>query len=557
VPRGRRRLRTRLLAVAAVALCVRLLALGARTAHWDEARVGLRTLQYLQSGVWSYDPLVHGPLLFHLNRVLFDLLGPSDATARLVPAVGGGLLPLSAWLFRERLDDAETLAVAVVLATNPILLYYSRFARNDLPLAAAMLVAFGLLVRARDRGRDRYVVAAAVVAALGIGLKENAVLYLACWLGSLAALWVLRARRVGGPCATLRDVASRVRTRTRWSALLAAPAAWVGVVVLLYAPRDPTGLGLWSAVAAPERLPALLQAATLDPAARLVDVWVTGESHLFDPRTPFYAAHLLAVLGVGATATLALGAAGLVDERRGGESRPLVQFAAAWAGFSLLGYPLAADLAAPWLAVHVAAPLSIPAGVGLARLFARHREAAAALPARPPVTAALLVLLVLSVHVVVVGAVTSYAAPDHRLNPLGQPAQPGPDADAAGRAVDRALCRGETVLFYGDYFDPRYDWRRLPLSWDVAVAGGTEGHTPTGSLPSDPPPVVVALSGRHPGIDEQLSDYERLSVELDPWVDREPDAPFTTASVYVENARLARGCETVDETGQSPPASAA
>jgi len=555
VSRGRRRLRNRLLALAVVALCARLVALGARTAHWDEARVGLRTLRYLQSGVWSYDPLVHGPLLFHLNRVVFDLFGPSDVAARLLPALAGGLLPLAAWLYRERLDETETLALAAVLAANPLLLYYSRFARNDLPLAAAMLVAVGLLVRAVDAGRSRYAVAAAVVAALGAGLKENAVLYLACWLGSLVALWALRTQRGGGAAATADTslVTSWGRRRSRWAALLVAPAAWFGVVVVLYAPRDPAGLGLWSAVAAPGRLPALLRAATLEPAVRLVDVWVTGESSLFDPRTPFYAAHLLAVLGVGATATLALGAAGVVAECRAAESRPLVLFAAAWAGFSLLGYPLAADLAAPWLAVHVVAPLSIPAAVGLARLVERHRATAARRTGGVAVTPAALVALVLVVHVVAVGGVTSYAAPDHRLNLLGQPAQPGPDADAAGRAIDRAVCPGDRVLFYGDYFDPRYDWRRLPLSWDVAVAGGVEAHAPGGSLPADPPPVVVALSGRHRGLDERLSGYERLPVELDPWVAREPDAPFTTASVYVERSAATGRCD----PAQSSPASAA
>jgi hypothetical protein len=65
--------------------------------------------------------------------------------------------------------------------------------------------------------------------------------------------------------------------------------------------------------------------------------------------------------------------------------------------------------------------------------------------------------------------------------------------------------------------------------------------------------VVVALSGRHPGLDERLSGYERLSVELDPWVAREPDAAFTTASVYVERAAPAERCD----ASQSSPASAA
>ena len=93
------------LAIAALALLARLVFLGERVAHWDEGRVGYDILRYVATGAWEYRPIVHGPFLPQVNRFVFELLGASDFTARLVVAVVGGLFPLSALLFRERLRD--------------------------------------------------------------------------------------------------------------------------------------------------------------------------------------------------------------------------------------------------------------------------------------------------------------------------------------------------------------------------------------------------------------------------------------------------------------------
>ncbi|WP_440991323.1 flippase activity-associated protein Agl23 [Haloarchaeobius baliensis] len=170
------------------ALALRLLDLGARTAHWDEGRHGYAVLRYGATGVWEYRPILHGPLLAHANELLFGLLGPSDAVARLLPALVGGLLPLSAWLFRERLRRSEVVALAALLAVNPALLYYSRFARSDLLVAAFAFVTVGLLVRLLDTRQPGYLYAASVAFALAVASKENALVYLACWLGAGALL---------------------------------------------------------------------------------------------------------------------------------------------------------------------------------------------------------------------------------------------------------------------------------------------------------------------------------------------------------------------------------
>nr|WJK64443.1 TIGR03663 family protein [Halobacterium salinarum] len=181
-------------AVVAGALAARLAGLGARPFHADEARVGYWILDYHATGAWSYRPIVHGPFLFHVNDALFGLFGASDAVARAPVAVVGGLLPGVAWLFRGRLDDTEVIALAGLLAFTPTLVYYSRFMRSDVLVAAFSLAAVGFAVRAHDTGRRWLLPVTAGWLALALTAKENALVYAAMFAGGG------RARR-GSPAA--------------------------------------------------------------------------------------------------------------------------------------------------------------------------------------------------------------------------------------------------------------------------------------------------------------------------------------------------------------------
>jgi len=177
-----------LLAMGVAGLALRLIGLGARVAHQDEGRVGYWIIRYLESGVWEYRAIVHGPFLFHVNKYVFGVLGPSDFASRLPVAVIGASLPVLAWLFREHLRDTEVIALGALLTLNPVLVYYSRFMREDVPLAFFMFAAVGFAVRYYDTRRARYVFATAGAVALGMTTKENGLLYAACWLGAAVLL---------------------------------------------------------------------------------------------------------------------------------------------------------------------------------------------------------------------------------------------------------------------------------------------------------------------------------------------------------------------------------
>jgi len=193
-----------LAAITVLSLAVRLAGLGTRVAQWDEGRVAYWVLRYQESGAWEYRPIVHGPFLFHVDRLVFSVFGASDFTMRLIVALIGGLLPLSAWLFRNHLRDSEVLALGLLFASNPLLIYYSRFFRNDLLVASFMVFALGLFVRAYDTRQPQYLYAGVLCFALGFTTKENALVYPLCWIGAGVLLLdhrllriTERARRLG------------------------------------------------------------------------------------------------------------------------------------------------------------------------------------------------------------------------------------------------------------------------------------------------------------------------------------------------------------------------
>lgn len=539
-----------LAAVAAVAIALRLVALDRRAVHFDEARVGVEVLAYLQTGEWLYYPALHGPFLFHVDRTLFGLLGPTDVVLRLPVAVVGGLLPLAAWLYRDHLADAEVVALGIVLAANPLLLYYGRFARNDLPVAAFMLVTLGCWLRLRATGRPRYLYAGTGALALGLASKENALLYLLSWLG--AALVVALARPDARTRFGWRAVRDRLRGGRAWLGhTVAATLGLIALLTLLYAPRGGDGTRLGRLLSFPDGL-AVVGAGTVEPARRLLAVWVYGGGHPVEVYTSFLGrlVGLLLATSLPLVAFAAVGAAvewrraavrsgagegrGLVGGIRRFLTQPryLVTFSLLWAGAGVVGYPLASDLVAAWTVVHVVVPLAIPAAVGLAAVASLARN-----PTDGRTRRLATVGLVLAAAVVGgVAAWSSYAAPGAPYNPFGQPGQAEGDLRTTMQTVEAVsgANAGPDVAYVGDFY-ATYLWR-VPFEWYLAPAG--VASTARSPPLDDPPPVVVALDVHAETLGPALAGYVCVEHDPYPWGKFKPGGRGTETVVYVERAAL-------------------
>lgn len=552
---GSRENRRLFLAVAAatvLALLARFVLLGDRVAHWDEARVGYWILDFMRTGNYYYRPIIHGPFFHHANNLVFGLVGPSDYSMRIVAALIGGLLPLSALLFRGRLRDTEVVALSLFLAANPILLYYSRFMRGDIVVGGLMLIGFGFLVRGIDTRRPWYLLPALVSMALGFTAKENALAYLAAWAGATVLLLdhrLLRARDREG--VSWGDVAVDEAHRAGRALRSALPQfvvslfAFLLVIVFFYAPRGdvPSNgrfyrycgrtqhpvdmsrvVGFDEVLARPGAIPDVVLAATLGSFDVFTCQWVGGAVEGGNAYLPFFG-DLVLTVGYGAGALSVLAVIGFVADRYGEAGpRDLVMFAFYWGAASLVGYPIITDIKAPWAAVHVVLPLAIPAAVGAALIFRWGTEALAD-DDRVSVALAFGLLLLVTGQVAGAAVYTSYAAPQSRDNELVQYAQPeGRMHPTLDRMAEHAAAndQGPDVLVYGDYFvDGDTEATRLPacakwfnslpLPWywekdgvDVACANSSEQLNQ--SLSGEQPPVVITRASNRRQVAQKLGD---------------------------------------------------
>ncbi len=538
--------------VTVVSLLLRLVGLGGRVAHFDEGRVAYWTVRYAETGVFSYQYIIHGPFVQHVNRVVFELFGRNDVTMRLVTAVVGGLLPAVVLLLRDRLRPVEQVLAAGFLAFNPVLVYYSRFFRSTVPVAAFMLLSLVFLVRAVDRGSPLALYGTALFAALGFAAKENAVVYLLCYLGAGALL--LDYHLMDPPSADRGSDVVRGRLRAAYATLTSSAGRrwtgyWLGHGVLavgvvaattlfFYAPRDPNGLGLWSSLVTPTRFPTLIDATVAD-IERGMEYWfghAGGTKCYKDTLIAGYQCFLertLGVLGRFAGPLTILAVVGFLAERYATDRpRPLVMLASYWGFVSVLGYPLGTDIFGAWIVVNALVPLAIPAGVGLGVIvrWGYDSLSTTAQPTRAVVAG--VVLLLVASQVAVTANTGVYTRPTADTNQLVQYAQPADDFRPAIRDLGTVAPHndGTDVLFYGSELVVEGEGgglipectvmvRTLPLHWylQVARADGDCARNPTEldqKLGDDPPPVVLVHEDRRSVVAQRLDGYEAETYRL-------------------------------------------
>ncbi|MCF8058578.1 MAG: TIGR03663 family protein [Bacteriovoracaceae bacterium] len=105
-----------------------------RPIHHDESLHGMYSLYYLENPLinfYKYDPLLHGPMLYHTVPWFFWLFEVSKFSLRL-PAVMIGTLLLVLPLFLKRfLSKGMIYFLMILLSLSPTLTYWSRFIRHD------------------------------------------------------------------------------------------------------------------------------------------------------------------------------------------------------------------------------------------------------------------------------------------------------------------------------------------------------------------------------------------------------------------------------------------
>ena len=354
---------TRLLAVAAlfvvIALATRFCGLGDRPYHHDESIHAQQSYNLMKDGTWRYEPAYHGSFLYYTNALVYRVLGVTNTTARLMPAVFGLLLIAAAFPLSRWIGKTAAIAYALLVLISPHFTYFSRFIREDVYSLVFTLGTILAVQKFFDTERARWLTLGAVSFALAGVTKENA--YMTGVLFVAYGIWAL-IERVARAKGNRRALPEALGATARWIRghvvpLLTAALVFLSIWALLYSafgkyPQD------WLAI------------------PKAVKYWM-GQHSIARIPGPWY--YYLPQLLYYETAIVF---AALFAFRRRPDPRaepglhpPFRRFVLFWAIGSLLLYAWAREKV-PWLTVHALLPITILAADGLAWLWRFRRETA-------------------------------------------------------------------------------------------------------------------------------------------------------------------------------------
>ncbi|HEX2173290.1 MAG TPA: flippase activity-associated protein Agl23 [Dehalococcoidia bacterium] len=172
----------------AIGAALRFWDLGSRAQHHDESLHALYSWYLYTGRGFQADPLMHGPLLFHVTALIYFLFGDSDYTSRILSAVAGTALIGLPYFLRSYLGRWGALILAVLFCFSPNYLYYSRFIRQEATLLLFTLAVAICLWRYLAAPRARYLVLIGL--ALGLSFADKATTYFTVALfGAFLFLW--------------------------------------------------------------------------------------------------------------------------------------------------------------------------------------------------------------------------------------------------------------------------------------------------------------------------------------------------------------------------------
>ncbi len=173
----------------------RLFDLGVRAMSHDESLHVFYSWLFYQGQGYQHNPMMHGPLQFHLIAFIFFLFGDSNFTARLPHAIASILTVLMLWNWRRYLGRAGTMIAAGLMLISPMMLYYGRYARNEAFVGLFGVMTFYAILRYFETGKNRYLLLLTVATVLHFTSKETAFIYTAQALLFLAIYLINRVTR--------------------------------------------------------------------------------------------------------------------------------------------------------------------------------------------------------------------------------------------------------------------------------------------------------------------------------------------------------------------------
>lgn len=170
--------------------------LEARVMSHDESLHTFYSWQFSEGLGYRHDPLMHGPLQFHLVSLSYTLFGDSDASSRFPVAAAGVLSVGLVLLFKRWLGRWGAITAAAIMLVSPFMLYYSRYVRNEAFVVLLALLMFYSVFRYSETRKAHWLYLLSASLALHFTAKETSFIYAAQLLLFLGAYfaWTLLSR---------------------------------------------------------------------------------------------------------------------------------------------------------------------------------------------------------------------------------------------------------------------------------------------------------------------------------------------------------------------------
>jgi 4-amino-4-deoxy-L-arabinose transferase-like glycosyltransferase len=216
------------IALLVLAVFTRFYHLGDRVMSHDESLHTYYAYQYRQGtqGAAIPNPLMHGPLQFHLIAATFFALGDSDMTARIPVALAGVAGILLVFCLRRWLGKAGAWFTAALMLASPFLLYYSRYVRNEGLIVPLTILMFLAVFKYYETSESEWLYLFVATLALHFTAKETAFLYTAALLLFLGVMFLVKVFRSDWRSPRLRPLLA--------AGVIITLASLAAVAVLIY-----------------------------------------------------------------------------------------------------------------------------------------------------------------------------------------------------------------------------------------------------------------------------------------------------------------------------------
>jgi predicted membrane-bound mannosyltransferase/DNA-binding beta-propeller fold protein YncE len=148
---------------------------------------------------YQHDPMMHGPLQFHLVALSFLLFGDNDFTARIPAALFSIATVVFMWNYRRYLGRVGALVAAGMFLISPYMLFYGRYVRNEAFVALFGVMTIWATLRYLESGQMRYTIWLTAAIVLHFTAKETSYIYTAQLLLFLGMLFFVRVVRRSWP----------------------------------------------------------------------------------------------------------------------------------------------------------------------------------------------------------------------------------------------------------------------------------------------------------------------------------------------------------------------